>query len=516
MSGYRTNAGRRTLAGCIISALSIAAPQAATAAATWVVDSCNGDDAVSGNIGAKTGTLRFTIANAASGDTIDVSQIGCPNSKISLTTGEITITQASLTIKGPGATGLVIDGTGLPSGATGPYNSRPFTHTGSGTLAFQSIGITGGHVTHYAPDYPSLGGCVYSAGAVSLTNTDVFACSAYSGSDLAAGGGVYSKGNLTLKYSTLSGNQVFSGVDARGGGARTRMGFGAKYSTIDGNSVSAPIGGTTLSQYKYAVGGGISAGGNVGLRFTTVSNNYTNGSFGGISALGTLSDAPNNEVTLYSSTISGNRAGKLNGGIYANAAAVKLYNTTIAFNTAGIGHVENNSHFYFFGPGMALSGSLSDMAVTLQSSLLSNNTYGSASEFDLTTVFSDDSSLLVSPIVFNGDSAAAANNLVRTSLIEDSGHPLPPGTLAFVCPLLGPLKDNGGFTLTHALNSGSPAIDSGNNVLNYLEDQRYMPTDSAPYPYPRESNGVADIGAYEVNQDDEVFSAEFEGCPILI
>jgi len=28
-------------------------------------------------------------------------------------------------------------------------------------------------------------------------------------------------------------------------------------------------------------------------------------------------------------------------------------------------------------------------------------------------------------------------------------------------PLLGPLADNGGYTLTHALGAGSPAIDAG-------------------------------------------------------
>jgi len=36
------------------------------------------------------------------------------------------------------------------------------------------------------------------------------------------------------------------------------------------------------------------------------------------------------------------------------------------------------------------------------------------------------------------------------------------GTLAApIDPLLGPLADNGGITLTHALQAGSPAIDHG-------------------------------------------------------
>jgi hypothetical protein len=77
------------------------------------------------------------------------------------------------------------------------------------------------------------------------------------------------------------------------------------------------------------------------------------------------------------------------------------------------------------------------------------------------------------------------------------------------------LRDNGGLTKTHALLSKSPAIDQGANPKNGNEDQRGLPTDTMPYPYPRVSGSAADIGAYEVNKTDEVFSADFEGCPPL-
>ena len=39
-------------------------------------------------------------------------------------------------------------------------------------------------------------------------------------------------------------------------------------------------------------------------------------------------------------------------------------------------------------------------------------------------------------------------------------------------PLLGPLADNGGATLTHVLLPGSPAIDSGDDVACPASDQR--------------------------------------------
>ena len=57
--------------------------------------------------------------------------------------------------------------------------------------------------------------------------------------------------------------------------------------------------------------------------------------------------------------------------------------------------------------------------------------------------------------------------------------------------MLGPLQDNGGPTFTHALLTGSPAIDAGDNTDAPLFDQR------GP-GFPRIVNGIIDIGAFEV------------------
>ena len=57
-------------------------------------------------------------------------------------------------------------------------------------------------------------------------------------------------------------------------------------------------------------------------------------------------------------------------------------------------------------------------------------------------------------------------------------------------PLLGPLANNGGPTLTHALLAGSPAINAGINPLALAFDQRGT-------GFAR-SSGVTDIGAFEV------------------
>ena len=55
-------------------------------------------------------------------------------------------------------------------------------------------------------------------------------------------------------------------------------------------------------------------------------------------------------------------------------------------------------------------------------------------------------------------------------------------------PLLGPLADNGGDTLTHALLPGSPAIDAGVCIAEITTDQRGVA---------RPQGTTCDIGAYE-------------------
>jgi hypothetical protein len=68
-----------------------------------------------------------------------------------------------------------------------------------------------------------------------------------------------------------------------------------------------------------------------------------------------------------------------------------------------------------------------------------------------------------------------------------------PGTFVGTDPVVGPLAFNGGTTRTHALLSGSPAINTGSNPLVLTTDQR-------GFGFPRVSGGAADMGAYEASQ----------------
>jgi hypothetical protein len=99
--------------------------------------------------------------------------------------------------------------------------------------------------------------------------------------------------------------------------------------------------------------------------------------------------------------------------------------------------------------------------------------------------------------------AAPANNLVRVTFAA-----VPADTIVRSCPLLGPLRVNGGFTPTHALFSASPGFGTGADYYGDSFDQRGS-------PFVRVANGAVDIGAYEVQRADAIFSASFEGCPLL-
>ena len=75
-----------------------------------------------------------------------------------------------------------------------------------------------------------------------------------------------------------------------------------------------------------------------------------------------------------------------------------------------------------------------------------------------------------------------ADAVIDSQPTDQIGTPAAP-----IDPLLGPLADNGGPTLTHALQPGSPAINRG--------DPAAPPQDQRGYS----RLGVPDVGAFEFN-----------------
>lgn len=413
-----------------------------------------------------TGSLREAVANAASGETIDMSALQC--SSISLTTGALVISQASLTLVGPSA-GLTINGHTTP-----PY-ARVFTHTGTGTLTLRNISARNGRANE------AHGGCIASAGDVVLDHASVSHCATVfpdANTCPALGGGVYTHGDLTVLDSTLTNNYVTcyaanTLLKTYGGGAFSNGNMTVRRSTIANNYSGSGI----LVGRTYGYGGGLSLRGNLVISDSTISGNQagvtdcfysTFGIAGGIDVPGASSS-----VSIANSTISGNAATVVTGGIFTKGP-LTLSNSTIAFNTGGA--VSYNHHDY--GPGLHVHETSAD----LQSSIIANNTFypcGGGYLTDLTGL---------------NATITGSNNLIMGSTVA------PQGTLT-ADPKLDPLADNGGPTPTHKLQALSPAIDHGNDKAGLVFDQR------GP-GHARVFGGVADIGAFETG--DAILVAGFE------
>jgi len=324
------------------------------------------------------------------------------------------------------------------------------------------------------------GGIFTSDGAVIVTDSTV------SGNSTAgigsSGGGIYADGNVTLTNSTVSGNYT-AGYGARGGGIVTRF-FGAvtlTLSTVSGNSSTGR-------------GGGIYAFGAVTLLGSTISGNATTGDNargGGIFAYG--------DVTLTSSTISGNStAFAAGGGILANGD-VSIAWSTIAGNTT------TGSN----GGGLYVLNSPFQSLLTIRNSIVAGNTLVAGTigpDF-----IPDPEGVLIVEYSVIGDNnftglAEAQSPDANGNLI---GQSIDNGGSGIINPLLGPLANNGGPTMTHALSPGSPAIDMGDPNFDPDDpDGNPMTDDAMPYdqrgePFVRVYDGDGaggphiDIGAFE-------------------
>lgn len=214
---------------------------------------------------------------------------------------------------------------------------------------------------------------------------------------------------------------------------------------------------------------------------------------GGLAILG---NAPGRSTKIINSTISYNVSTYAMGGAAIGSPVAAIYNSTIAFNSAAVTIRSKFSDTFAFSPGLHVWSS----KLYMQSTLLANNTYG-ASNTD------------------NDFSSYATSSVESHNLVLATKSAVSVDTIVGACPILGSLRFNGGPTQTIALQSHSPGIDQGNNVFyngtttGVAEDQRGVFLDPTPYLYPRASGSAADIGAYEINQADIIFTSNFEGCP---
>jgi hypothetical protein len=375
------------------------------------------------------GSLRDAVANTADGGTIDLTSLVCGT--ITLTTGYVPVFQQDLVIAGPGADVLSI---------SGGFGQGVIQHFGYGNLGITGVAIR--DTFYLSADFPS-GGCLYSLGHLSLLAVTVSGCRVgdVGGTVRARGGAIYTRGDLTLSYSTVSYNAAGADVaDARGGGVYVRGNLLSKYSTISHNVA------TSVQSYPYTLGGGALVMGSASIYASTIADNEADEGAGLA-----FSPASGALATIVNSTISGNQ-GEVAGAAILSLNALAVENTTIAFND---GARLNAAVFAY------------DVPLQMQSTIIADNLVGGAL-YD----------------VGRYPAVSGSNNLVTSSTRYAV---LPPDTIV-ECPGLGPLEANGGPTATRLLRRDSPALERGNNPTGQETDQRGVP---------RLAGAAADIGAVE-------------------
>ena len=186
---------------------------------------------------------------------------------------------------------------------------------------------------------------------------------------------------------------------------------------------------------------------------------------------------------LTNSTVSGNTARDKGGGIYSQTRNIKLFSSTIAANVA-----EQAT-----GGGIYVKyNSFNATELEIVDSIIASNTADSAP--DLLIVPPDDDPNL--PLVVN---YTLIGDTTGTEITPETGI----GNHLNVDARLAPLADNGGPTQTHALLSGSPALNAGDpNIL--FEPTEY---DQRGADFSRVAMGRIDIGAYEAQT---IPSADFD------
>ena len=447
-------------------------------------------------------TLREAIQAANTDKAVDGSTKGQGADSIqfapSLTAGgPATITlngmeleiNSSLTINGPGANRLTINAD----------NRSGIFIVDNHQANLSDVTISGLTLT--------AGNRSYGGAVVNHERLTVSACDLVGNSALSGGAISNEQGNLTVSDSSISGNSAVAGLGG-GIGSNNQATLTVLRSTIANNSASGGSGGgiaslnsSTLTLRESSItGNSVANGGGGGIvsydgvgellidRCTISGNSTNNGSGGGLEAAGPGDRSQT--LTITQSTISGNFSTRYGGGIAASTfSELQITQSTIVGN---ISEIQGGGLFGFD---------------TIQSTLANSIVAGNSSDFGGTIVWSSNTK---NNLIGDPNHAAGLTNGSDGNIVGQSNGAGARVAIALATVLEPMLANNGGPTLTHALVSGSPAINAGDDSSIPADrmdlDGDGNVTEAVPFDqrgngFQRVMGGNSDIGAIEFGTD---------------
>ncbi len=368
---------------------------------------------------------------------------------------------SNIIIQGVNSTQTIIEATGL--------TERVLEVHAGGELTLLDVTVTGG--------FDREGAGIRNDGI--LHAEDVLL--ANNSSQSRAGGGIYNTGSTTIVNSSLESNSGNLGGAIRNATTGTLL---IENTYIDGSNSSGNNGAglynegvATLRQAEISnsvaiSGAGIyQAAGTLTIEKSAIKDNAaTNGNGGGIHIF-------DGDVTGMDSTFSGNSANSGAGIFLRSGTTLDLLNSTFSDNRAA-----------FNGGGIHNDGGTTTVSFT---TFAFNSARTGGAVYDESGTLAVDNSIFSNSLgnMFNGVDIHAVSVSNGYNIIESAnvgGSNIHPTDLVGVDPLLSPLAQNGGTTQTHALTTGSPALDNGDSTASAVDDQRGVPRDAAP-----------DIGSFE-------------------
>ncbi|MFN8556453.1 MAG: choice-of-anchor Q domain-containing protein [Dehalococcoidia bacterium] len=405
--------------------------------------------------------------------------VGTSAALVTVTGGAITNNFAAGFLGGGNLGGGVLNG--KDAGPIAAFQT-PAVQLGGGTVRLFSLPITGNTAFSISEFGTTAdGGGIYTGGGgttllsnVNLSNNTAGSSGEDDGPPTGGrGGGLFNEGagysggpaaRTVVGSSTVSANRAFSGVAGgagEGGGIWSGGPLAVTASTVSGNTAQLNGGGIFHASLTGAPG----RGGSLVVAGSTISGNTAEGGYGG--GINSSAVAPHS-TQIVNSTISGNTVPAVPGG---GGSGVE-----IALGTATISHttITNNN--------------VANVVGFSRSTTTNNISAGAASDGGALRVWAPTTTVL-NTIIAN---QAAGHGRLRPG--RDRGAIASTGgnfqsAAAATCPgftaanpLLAPLLANGGPTLTHRPQVGSPAIDGGLAAGCLPVDQRGVarPQDGAP------------------------------------